>query len=56
MTFHPEPWNHEKNEDVEIAEEMSAMEALDPPFEPSGTKKTSLFRRYWERLLRNNRS
>ena len=55
MTFYPEPWNPEKHEDVEIAEDMSAMEALDPPYEPNGKKNTSLFRRYWEKLLRNSR-
>ena len=56
MTFHHEHWNPEnRNDDVEIAEDMSAMEALDPPYEPAGNKNTSLFRRYWERLLRNNR-
>lgn len=55
MTFYPEPWNSEKPEDVEIAEDMSAMEALEPPFEPDGKSRSSLFRRYWEKLLRNNR-
>lgn len=55
MSYFPEPWKHEKEDDVEIAEDMSAMEALDPPYEPAGNKHTSLFRRYWEKLLRNNR-
>lgn len=55
MSFVPEPWKYaEKNEDVEIAEDLSEMEALEPPYEPQGTKNTSLFRRYWERLLQNN--
>lgn len=56
MSFVPEPWKLEsRNEDLEIAEDMSAMEALDPPYEPQGPERTSLFRHYWERLLRNNR-
>lgn len=54
MSFIPEPWKQTEYSDVEIAEEMSAMEALDPPYEPEGNTHTSLFRRYWERLLRNN--
>ncbi|MGI6659595.1 MAG: hypothetical protein ACOX4N_09375 [Dethiobacteraceae bacterium] len=52
MLFQPEPWKS-GDPDVEIAEEMSAMEALEPPFEPSGPKHESLLRRYWERLVRN---
>lgn len=55
MTYYPEPWNPDTLEDVEIAEEMSAMESLDPPYEPAGNRHTSFFRRYWEKLLRNNR-
>jgi len=55
MPFVPEPWKREVSEDVEIAEDMSAMEALDPPYEPDGKGHSSLFRRYWEKLLRNNR-
>jgi len=38
---------------MEIAEDMSAMEALNPPYEPAGQNHESLFRRYWERLVRN---
>ncbi|HHU29114.1 MAG: hypothetical protein QM368_04985 [Bacillota bacterium] len=52
MSYFPEPWSDE-NPDVEIAQDMSAMEALDPPFEPAAKQNTSLFRRYWERLVRN---
>lgn len=55
MAFYPEPWKKDLNQDVEIAEDMSAMEALDPPYEPEGNAHTSLFRRYWEKLLRQNR-
>ena len=55
MSFQPEPWNKEVHQDVEIAEDMSAMEALNPPYEPEGPARTSLFRRYWEKLLSNNR-
>jgi hypothetical protein len=56
MSFVPEPWKYEeKNEDVEIADDLSEMEALGPPNEPQGKKNSSLFRRYWERLLQNNR-
>lgn len=51
MTFHPEPWDSGKD-DTEIAEEMSAMGALDPPYEPDGKSYTALFRHFWERLLR----
>ncbi len=51
MTYYPEPWDPSQD-DVEIAEEMSVMEALDPPFEPDGKSHSSVFRRYWERLLR----
>ena len=54
MSFFPEPWNNQDS-DVEIAEGMSAMEALDPPYEPAGPNYQSLFRRYWERLVRNYR-
>ncbi|MDW7652164.1 MAG: hypothetical protein SCK29_07280 [Bacillota bacterium] len=55
MSFVPEPWKvAEESPDVEIAEELSDMEALAPPYEPAGKNNTSLFRRYWERLLRNN--
>ena len=54
MTFYPEPWDTDLN-DVEIARDMSAMEALDPPYEPAERGQTSRFRRYWERLLGNNR-
>ncbi|NLM51232.1 MAG: hypothetical protein GX197_00170 [Firmicutes bacterium] len=53
MSFYPEPWKVEDNPDVEIAEDMSAMEALSPPYEPAGKSHQSLFRRYWERLVRN---
>lgn len=56
MSFFPEPWRQVAEEDVEIANDMSAMEALDPPYEPEGHNRNSLFRRYWERLLRNNRT
>ncbi|MCR3922542.1 MAG: hypothetical protein NUK65_08525 [Firmicutes bacterium] len=55
MSYLPEPWKQEESPDVEIAEDMSAMEALDPPFEPQGPDRDSLFRRYWERLVRNYR-
>lgn len=55
VSFQPEPWNKEVHQDVEIAEDMSAMEALNPPYEPEGPARTSLFRRYWEKLLSNNR-
>jgi hypothetical protein len=54
MTFIPEPWKREMNKDVEIAEDMSDMKALDPPYEPEGPDRSSLFRRYWERLVRSN--
>ncbi|HHX75404.1 MAG TPA: hypothetical protein GX699_10925 [Firmicutes bacterium] len=53
MAFIPEPWQEKEFPDVEIAEEMSSMEALNPPYEPAGPKHDSLFRRYWERLVRN---
>ncbi|HZK25511.1 MAG TPA: hypothetical protein VFC74_09035 [Oscillospiraceae bacterium] len=51
MSYYPEPWKI-NDPDVEIAEDMSAMEALDPPYEPSGPNQESLLRRYWERLVR----
>jgi hypothetical protein len=54
MSYIPEPWKRELSDDVEIAEDMSAMEALDPPYEPEGRDRSSLFRRYWERLLGSN--
>ncbi|NLM46371.1 MAG: hypothetical protein GX200_06200 [Firmicutes bacterium] len=54
MAFVPEPWKDRDLPDVEIAEEMSSMEALNPPYEPAGPNKHgSLFRRYWEMLVRN---
>lgn len=55
MAYNPEPWKPDFNEDIEIAREMSAMESLNPPYEPVGRVHTSMFRRYWEKLLRNNR-
>ncbi len=51
MSFYPEPWKKEKEDDVEIAEDLSAMEALDPQNESADNK--SLFRRFWEKLLNN---
>lgn len=58
MSYFPEPWKrvHEDAgyEDVEIAEEMNYMEGLEPPYEPANTPHASIFRRYWEKLLRNN--
>jgi len=51
MSFIPEPWKHEGSEDIEISEELSATEALDPPHGSQGAPRTSLFRRYWEKLL-----
>ncbi|MBS3900468.1 MAG: hypothetical protein KGZ54_00405 [Dethiobacter sp.] len=53
MSFVPEPWKHEGKEDMEIAEELSALEALDPPHGSQGSARTSFLRRYWEKLLTN---
>ena len=50
MSYFPEPWSDE-DPDAEIAQDMSAMEALDPPFEPAVKQNTSLFRRYWKDSL-----
>ncbi|MBS3886174.1 MAG: hypothetical protein KGZ41_03140 [Dethiobacter sp.] len=51
MSFIPEPWKHEGNEDIEIAEELSAPEALDPLHGAQAAARASFFRRYWEKLL-----
>jgi len=53
MSFIPEPWKHEGSEDMEIAEELSASEALAPPHGSQGAPRTSFFRRYLEKLLNN---
>ncbi|MBT9138907.1 MAG: hypothetical protein DDT31_01486 [Syntrophomonadaceae bacterium] len=54
MSFIPEPWKHEGNEKMEIAEELTATEALDPPHGSQGAASTSFLRRYWGKLLNNN--
>ncbi|MBS4008526.1 MAG: hypothetical protein KGZ45_08915 [Clostridium sp.] len=53
MSFIPEPWKDERNQEMEIAEELTASEALEPPHGSQGSARTSFLRRYWEKLLTN---
>lgn len=61
MSFVPEPWKYAQADDMEAAVDLSAMDspdaanAPDAPHEQNGTKHTSLFRRYWEKLLQSYR-